>query len=104
MAFPIRDVRDEIDNYYFNFRERLRNFKGGKVSAKIVLDEWIKLPKDRLLRQPFCRKELLKCLELAKKNKELLDYAIDLPGEKGWLDKWQVQIKKTPRCKNGQTP
>ena len=49
------------------------------------------------LGEHIVKTELLACLEEASKNKELMDYRIDLPEEKGWLDKRQIMIIKTNR-------
>jgi hypothetical protein len=94
LPYKAGDVRGNFNMNYVNFKERLRMFKGGKVGGQTVLMKWIKLSGDKLNRRAYCKKELVNCLERAKNECELADYAADLPEVKGWIDSWTVCIDK----------
>lgn len=95
LSIPISDLTEkEVDTNYLNFRERLRLFKGGRVSGQMLLIEWIKLTDIKLTRRNYCHKVVMDCLEKAKTAGELQDYAADTPLEKGWLEKWKFIIHK----------
>ena len=95
LSIPVSDLTEkESDTNYLNFRERLRLFKGGPISGKILLVDWIKLSGVKMTRRSYCCQVITDCLEKAKSNRELQDYAVILPLQKGWLDNWKITILK----------
>jgi hypothetical protein len=95
LSIPLRELKENIkDVNYLNFRERLRLFGGGVIGGEIVLQEWLKLDDDKLLRRGYCYKTITNCLIKAKQDRELKDYEVHLPLKKGWQKIWKVRISK----------
>jgi hypothetical protein len=94
-SVPVSDLSESVkDVNWLNFRERLRLFKGGYVSGKKILEEWIKLNPNKLNRREYCSRLLKNCLEKAKKTSDLRQYTLTMPMGKDWLEKWSVLIVK----------
>ena len=95
LSLPVSDLEYPTkDTNYLNFRERLRLYKGGELSAWIILKEWIKLDSDKLKRRGFCYQTLDHCFKQAQEEKELVGYSLHLPLEKGWQKNWKATISK----------
>jgi len=95
LSLPITDLSEKFENInYINFRERLRLFGGGEIKGITILEDWIKLSKDKLLRRSYCHSVIIKCLDQAKKDKLIKHYKTTFKLNKNWKNNWKITIVK----------
>jgi hypothetical protein len=94
LSYSLKDIRAGVDQNYDNFKEALRGYPGGELGGKKILMDWLKLSDDKLRRRSYCKGELLRCLNNAKEEGELIEYSAVFPAHKGWLEEWLVKIIK----------
>jgi len=106
LGVPKKDIVEKNhDVHYLNFRERLRLLGGSrhssvvktKIKAETLLRDWFKFAPRSLNRRTLCRDVILRSLELAKQEQELLDYTYNLPENVHWKKEWYIEIKKANR-------
>lgn len=95
VSIPISRLSEKkkSDNYE-NFRSSLLLYQGGELYAKTILENWLKLSKDKLRRRKYCYNTIADCLQQSKDEGLIRHYRADMPLTKGWIKRWKVSIFK----------